>query len=152
MITLTISTITKLSTAATWQLDTQVTEEEAANDALACKNYALYDLDHQTKKANISVMEDIMVYTPVQRGVGFYLPFAGLMKTHCEFKNKSTHATIFTQRYDNLSVQDNFLNRKGVFAALKQDKTVKTPTIENWLDLVDKNRNKRAASLVNKRH
>ncbi|MBF4453835.1 hypothetical protein IRT38_00205 (plasmid) [Acinetobacter sp. SK-43] len=94
---------------------------------------------------------DFITLDPVMLGQSFYIPFASLVSTNIDLKNKSRTFAITTfLRYENRTPAENILNRNGVFSIASQENRIKNEIVteKNWKDFVDMNRAKRAASKI----
>lgn len=87
-------------------------------------------------------LTELKTYNPVSIGQTFYIPFAALVSTNVNVNKNSKKAISAFLRYGNKPVDENIINRKGIFAINAQENRIKNRTVtqENWLEFVDDNR------------
>ncbi|EOZ8645558.1 hypothetical protein ACQWTT_001309 [Acinetobacter baumannii] len=96
-------------------------------------------------------LTDLVTLDTVIQGKSFYIPFAALVSTNIDLKNKSrTFAITSFLRYDNMNPAQNILNRKGILSIGSQENRIKKDilTVDNWKDFADLNRAKLTASKI----
>lgn len=77
------------------------------------------------------------------------IPFSALIRTNLTIDNKKHQAISAFLRYGNMTVQDNLLNRFGIFAIKEQENRIKEQlSKDNWKTFIDENRVLRVASKI----
>ncbi|WP_026883647.1 hypothetical protein [Clostridium akagii] len=77
------------------------------------------------------------------------IPFSALIHTNLKIDNKKHQSMSAFLRYKNMKVQDNILNRFGIFAIKEQENRIKEVlSKDNWKSFIDENRALRVASKV----
>lgn len=77
------------------------------------------------------------------------IPFSALIKTNLTIDNKSHQAISAFLRYENMTVQNNLLNRFGIFAIKEQENRIKEQlSKDNWKKFIDENRVLKVANKI----
>lgn len=87
-------------------------------------------------------LTELKTYDPVSLAQTFYIPFAALVSTNVNVNKNSKKAISAFLRYSDKPVDENIINRKGIFAINAQENRIKNRIVtqENWLEFVDDNR------------